>query len=108
MSDFGSARRRRRGRAGKEKQHRSVIQKVAGPRDGELGRTGQPKADGLRLSCRMRRANAQPPWFNVDAAIPEMRVGGGNRDIGGPGNVEVDELVVRSGMGDVDPLVVRP
>ena len=74
------------------------MESLAGP--------GKPKANGLRFAFRVRGANAQPPRLDVDAAVPEMRVGCGNRNIRGPGGVEADEFVVRSGMGHIDPLVV--
>jgi hypothetical protein len=59
-----------------------VVEKVAGPRDGELGRPGEPEADGLALAAR--GPQSQPPGLNVDAAIPEARLGGGDLHVTGP------------------------
>ena len=75
------------------------MESFAGPVTAETNR--------LRLAFRVRRAQSQPPRLNIHAAIPEMRVGRGNRNVHGPCRVEADEFVIRSGVGHVHPLVVH-
>ena len=99
-----AVRRWRRRRAGKEKQHMGVVEEVAGPRDGELGRRSEPEADGLALP---RGAQAQPPGLDIDAAIPEARLGCGNGYVHGAGDVKADEFIARGRVGHVYRLAVH-
>ena len=66
-----TARGRGRRRAGEEKEHVSVVEKVAGARDGELGWASELEADGLalprwgagrdaRAECRRRDPRSPP------------------------------------------------
>ena len=98
------ARQGRRRRAGKEKQHLGIVQKIAGARDGELGRPAQPEANRLASS---RRPQSQPPWLNVHAFVPEALLGSGNLHHHRAGHIEADVLIVRRGVGHVHRLSVH-
>ncbi len=95
--------RRRGGRAGKEKQHFGVIQKVARPGDGNLGRAREAEADGAAVA---RSAQTKPPRLDIDAAIPKTGFRGSNRDLDGSGGIEAHEAVIRSRAGHVHALPV--
>ena len=80
------------------------IQKFARLRDRELGRSGEPEADGLALP---RGPQPQPPGLDIDAFIPEAGLGGGDGHVHGAGDVEVDEVVTRGDVGHVDRFAVH-
>jgi len=49
---------------------------------------------------------AEPPWLDVDAAIPEAIVGRSDSDVNGAGDVEAGEVVAGGDMRDVYRLAV--
>lgn len=50
--------------------------------------------------------DAEAPGFDVDAAVPEAGLGGGDGDIDGAGDVEGDPVVTSSSMSHIDRLAV--
>ncbi len=63
-----------------------------------LAGAGESKADGLSGPAG---AQAQAPRLDVDAAIPEVRLGGGDFNVDRAGDVEADVLVVGGGVSHV-------
>ena len=64
----------------------------------------EAKADGLAVTSG---AQTQAPRLDVDAAIPEVRLGGGDFDVDRAGDVEADVVVIGGGVGHVDGLAVH-
>ena len=82
-------RRRRRG-AGKEKEHGSVVEKVAGAGNGELGGSSELEPNGGTLPDW---AQAKPPGLKVDAFVPEVWDGCGDLHGDRAGDIEADEFI---------------
>jgi hypothetical protein len=70
----------------------SVIEKVARPGNGELGRAEEAEANRLALPGG---PNAEPPRLHIDTTIPEAGRGRGNGHVHRSCYIEVDKLIAR-------------
>ena len=81
-----------------------MVQEITRPRNSQFRGRCEAKPDRLSIT---RGAQASAPRLNVHAAIPEMRLGGGDFDVHRSRGVEIGVVIIRSRVRDIHRLAVH-